>query len=186
MQVNGFKKSVFGGLKRQEVLSYLEQMSRDVEAKLRNKDDDIRELKKELSEKKDTVSELKQQLEDQKAAYEEKLSKQEKESSEKLEKLRDDFRREKEEMQEKLSDLKAQFTLEKEKIGRALVTAEEAANKLLFEAGKEAEEMIAEAKRKVDMEKERYKKQKADVTDFTYDIKKLMEKLTADLKEKLD
>ena len=48
------------------------------------------------------------------------------------------------------------------------------------------EEMLEEARRKVDVEKERYKKQKADVTDFTYDIKKLMEKLTSDLKEKLD
>ncbi|MBQ2764817.1 MAG: hypothetical protein IJF43_07260 [Firmicutes bacterium] len=55
-----------------------------------------------------------------------------------------------------------------------------------MEAQKQADEMVEEAKRKVDVEKERYKKQKADVTDFTYDIKKLMEKLTADLKERLE
>ena len=78
MQVNGFKKSVFGGLKKTEVLMYLEQMSRDVETKIRNKDDDIRELKKELSDKKDKVKDLKQELEAQKEAYEKKLSQQEK------------------------------------------------------------------------------------------------------------
>ena len=31
----------------------------------------------------------------------------------------------------------------------------------------------------------RYKRTKADVEDFTYDVKKLLDKLTSDIKEKL-
>lgn len=186
MQVNGFKKSVFGGLKQAEVLSYLEQMSKDVETKLRNKEDDIRELKKELMDKKDKIKELKKELDDQKQSYEAKLKDQKEEFQEKADLQKQQFQKEKEEILEKLNDMKIQFTLEKEKIGRALLTAEETANGIIANAKLQGDELIAQAKKKADLEKERYQKQKAEVSDFTYDIKKLMDKLTADLKEKLD
>lgn len=185
MQVNGFKKSLFG-LKKTEVLSYLDTLAKDLETKIRNKDDDIRELKKELSDKKDQLKALAEELEQQKKSCEEQLQAQKAEFSEKTEQLKAEFSKEKEALSEKLNDLKLQFTVEKEKIGRALVSAEETANAIIADANVAAEQLIAEAKRKADIEKERYKKSKADVSDFTYDIKRLMEKLTADLKERLD
>ena len=186
MQVNGFKKSIFGGLKEEEVLSYLDQMSRDVETKIRNKDDDIRELKKELSEKKSTISDLEKKLKSQKNAHEEEIARIEKESAEKIESAREEFRKEKEELQQQFLELKEQFTMERDKIGRALLTAEGAADKIVEDAVREADEMIADARRKVDAEKERYKQSRAELTDFTQNIQKLMERFSEDLKERLE
>jgi cell division septum initiation protein DivIVA len=172
MQVNGFKKSLFG-FNKKEVLSYMETMSKDVEDKIRNKDDDIKELKNQLIEKNTAINNYAKDLESQKITFEAEL-----------EALKNEFENERAKLTSKYEALKEEFSIEKLKIGKAILAAEESATEILINAKETANEIIEEAKRKAETEKEKYRQSKADVSDFTYDIKKLLDKLTADIKDK--
>ena len=191
MQNNGFKKSLFG-LKGSQVMTYLDELSSDIEKKLKMKDDDIKSLKKEVAAREETISGLEEKLEEAENALEAyKAEAQAKEEELKkahqaeLSELKIEFNRELAEIHEKMTELRDETNREREKISSALLNAENAAKKIVEEAKEHGEDLIREAEKKVDAMKAKYNKTKADVSDFTYDVKKLLDKLTDDIKDKL-
>jgi len=170
----------------------MDALSKDIEKKIRMKDDDIKGLKKELSEKEKTVSELEVKLEEQ----EEKITSLKEEHEKELSELNEKFCEEKRvaelshneeiaRLYDEIKDIKAEFVSEKDKISQAILTAEAKAEEIIMQAKIKGEKILSEAYEKAENEKLRYKKTKADVDDFTYDVKKLLDKLTSDIKGKL-
>ena len=191
MQSNGFKKSLFG-LNGKQVMEYLDVLSGDVEKKIKMKDDDIKALKNQLSGKENEVISLEEKLEEAETAFEKLKEESEKEIEEmkkshqlEISELKIEFNRELAELKEKLSEMQTEISKEKEQISSAILNAESAAKKIIAEAQLKSEEIVEEALQKAEAEKMKLNQTKADVSDFTYDIKKLLEKLNTDIKDKL-
>lgn len=191
MQNNGFKKSLFG-LNGKQVMEYLDTLSGDVEKKVKMKDDDIKSLKSRLSAKEKEAMSLEEKLEEAQAELEKIKTESEKELSElknahqlELSELKLEHNKELAEINEKLSELKAESSKERDKISSAILNAENTAKKIIAEAQIKSDELIENAQKKAELEKMKLNQTKADVSDFTYDIKKLLEKLNTDLKDKL-
>ena len=196
MQTNEFKKSVFG-LDRKAVFAYLDTLARDLENKLRTKDDDIKKLKKELAVSKAGLEECQAEFESFKETTKNEFEVYMQNSQIELRSQQETARIAHDKLTDKYNSLLAEYTNEAGKISGAILKAESAAeeivstasykaNEIAEEAKAEAERIIADAIKKVDIEKEIYRKTKADVSDFTYDVKRLLEKLTTDIKGKID
>lgn len=173
MQVSGFKKTFFG-FDAKEVISYMETTSKDIETKFRNKDDEIRDLKNKVAQKNAAVDICTRDLESQKTAFESEIAM-----------LKAGYEKEKLELISKYERLETEYSIEKLKIGKAILSAEESATELINKAKETANEIVKEAYQKAEAQKEKYRQSKADVSDFTYDIKKLLDKLTSDIKSKI-
>ncbi len=191
MKNTGFKKSLFG-FNNKQVLSYMDELSKDIEKKLRMKDDDIKGLKKELSQKENTISELEIKIEEQ----EEKIASLIEEHEKAIKTAEEKYEEEKRAMlldhnaeiatlKEEIKMLKTDFLSEKDKISQAILTAEAKGEEIILASKIKGEKILNEAYEKAESEKLRYKKTKADVDDFTYDVKRLLDKLTSDIKGKL-
>lgn len=191
MHDNGFKKSLFG-LNSKQVMLYLDGLSNDVEKKFKMKDDDIKDLKSKISDKETELDALLKKLEETETELENLKESSEKEIEDlkkahqlEISELKIDFNRELAELNEKFLYLKNETDKEKDKISAAILNAEETAKKIIEDAQTKGEDIIAKASKKADEEKLKLKQTKADVTDFTSDIKKLLEKLNTDIKDKL-
>ena len=197
MQTNEFKKSVFGGLDSKSVFSYLDTLAKDLEGKLRTKDDDIRELKLKLHESQSNLASFQDEFE----TFKETTKRELESALNSTKKEFDDYKvfsqNSYSALEIKYNSLLSEYEKEMGRISGAILMAENAATEItekanhkageiLSEAEYKAEKLLLEAKTKTDAEKDRYKKAKADVSDFTYDIKKLLDKLGGEIKDKTE
>ena len=196
MQTNEFKKSMFG-LDKKAVFSYLDTLSRDLENKLRIKDDEIRKLKKDISDTKLLLDASEAEFNDFKEHSKNEAEAFMKSSQEELRLEKESARKTYDELWDKYNSLLAEYTNETGKISGAILRAENAANEIIGNATYKANEIIEaanlesariidDANKKADVEEKKYKRTKADVSDFTYDIKRLLDKLSTDIKDKID
>ena len=191
MKKTGFKKSLFG-FNNKEVISYMDELSKDIEKKLRMKDDDIKGLRKENFEKDETIAnlegkveELEEKIETMNSEHEETVKSLTEKYEEEIRSLKLEHNSEIARLNDELKVLRSDFVAEKDKISSAILMAEAKAEEIIASAKIKGDKIYAEAMEKAENEKLRYKKTKADVDDFTYDVKKLLDKLTGDIKDKL-
>ena len=196
MQTNEFKKSLFG-LDSKAVFSYLDTLARDLENKLRSKDDDIKKLKKELSDTKYSLEACQIEYNAFKEASKNEFDVYVQNSKIELRTNQEIARKSYDALSDKYNSLLAEYTNEAGKISGAILKAENAAEEIISTASFksdeitnlakiEAEKILTEATKKAEIELEVFRKTKADVSDFTYDVKRLLEKLTSDIKDKID
>ncbi len=191
MQNNGFKKSLFG-LNGKQVTEYLDTLSSDIEKKLKMKDDDIKSYKKQVADKEALIDELSEKLEQAENALEAQKEEFENEKEElkkahnlEISELKIEFNRELAELNEKMSSLRQETEHERDKISSAILNAENTAKNIIEEAKAKGNDILDEAQKKVENEKQKFNKTKADLSDFTYDVKRLLDKLNSDIKDKL-
>lgn len=191
MQNNGFKKSLFG-LNGKQVMEYLDTVSSDIEKKVKMKDDDIKALKNEVKLKEERITVLEEKLEELENAntalkeeYEKEIENLKNAHQLEISEIKIEHNKELVAINDRINQLQEETKNEKDKISSAILNAENTAKNIIAQAQLKGEELLEIAAKKVEAEKAKLNKTKADVSDFTYDIKRILEKLNNDIKDKL-